>query len=221
MYLRLDSILLLGSSVSEIAHIVMGQLPVFFYRILEGIYFGMFAQLGAGIFLIAAAYGKRRSLAYVGTLLTAYYLALLVFFVWPAGAPVAACENHFSRFPESTALYNVQRADVDKPRLLFSRTATPAIDTDYYIPLPCMHITLPLIMLWFVRKWRRMFAVLLVYDAMLFVSILLLEQHYLIDLIAGVIAAAVAIALVQVPGKETGASPALSFTARQKPIGMS
>jgi hypothetical protein len=204
MYLQLDSILLLGSSVSAIAHAVMGQLPVFSYRILEGIYFGMFAQLGAGLFLTAAAYGKRRSLAYIGTLLTAYYLALLVFVVWPAGAPVAACQDHFSRFPEAAALYNVQKADVDKPRLLFSRTATTAIDTDYFIPLPCMHIALPLIMLWFIRKWRRMFAVLLVYDAMLFVSILLLEQHYLIDLIAGVIAAAVAIALVEVPKEESG-----------------
>jgi len=203
MCLRLDSILLFGSSVSAIAHSVMGRLPVSAYRILEGIYFGMFAQLGAGLFLIAAAYGKRRALAYIGTLLTAYYLALLVFAVWPAGPVASVCEDHFSRFPESAVLYNVQKADVDKPRLLFSRAGIPSIDTDYYISLPCLHIALPLIMLWFVRNWRRMFAVLLVYDAILFISIILLEQHYLIDLIAGMIAAAVAIALVQSPEKET------------------
>jgi hypothetical protein len=206
MYVRLDSIFLLGSGVSEIAHAVMQRLPVSAYNVLEGIYFGMFAQLGVGIFLSAVKYGMRRALAYVGTLLTAYYLALLVFALWPAAVPASICPDHFSRFPQSAALYSVQQATVQKPKVLFSRATTPQIDTDYFILLPCMHIALPMIMLWFIRKWRRLFAVLLAYDVILCVAILLLEQHFLIDLFGGAIAAIVAIALVKVPKeKEEGA----------------
>ena len=68
-----------------------------------------------------------------------------------------------------------------------------------------MHIALPMIMLWFIRKWRRLFAVLAVYDVILCFAILLLEQHFLIDLFGGAIAAVVAIALVKVPKeKEEG-----------------
>jgi hypothetical protein len=202
MYVRIDSILLAGSSVSEIAHAVMQGLPVSVYRFLEVIYFGMFGQLGAGIFLVALAYGKRHCLAYVGTMLTAYYLALLVFALWPARVPASVCVEHFSRFPQSLDLYNVQKATVLKPKLLFSHTEPIRIDTDYFILFPCMHIALPLIVLWFVRKWRRMFAVLLLYDVVLCAAILLLEQHFFMDLIGGVLAAAVAIALVKVPTDE-------------------
>lgn len=210
-YLRLDSILLFGSGVSEIAHAVMGRLPVSAYNLLEGIYFGMFAQLGVGILLIAVAHGKRRALAYVGTLLTAYYLALGVFAIWPAAVPASICPDHFSKFPESAALYGVQQATVQKPKLFFSDAPPPQIDTDYFILLPCMHIALPLIMLWFIRRWRRLTAVLLLYDLLLCGAILLLEQHFLIDLIGGVIAAAVAIALVRVPKEDE--EPAVKFVA--------
>ena len=202
MYVRIDSILLAGNSVSEIAHAVMQGLPLSVYRFLEVIYFGMFGQLGAGIFLMALAYGKRHCLAYVGTMLTAYYLALLVFALWPARVPASVCVEHFSRFPQSLDLYNVQKATVLKPKLLFSHTETLQIDTDYFILFPCMHIALPLIVLWFVRKWKRMVAVLLVYDVVLCAAILLLEQHFFMDLIGGVLAAAAAIALVRVPTDE-------------------
>ena len=136
-----------------------------------------------------------------GTMLTAYYLALLVFALWPARVPASVCVEHFSRFPQSLELYNVQKATVLKPKCFFSHRNT-ADRTDYYILFPCMHIALPLIVLWFVRKWRRMLAVLLVYDVVLCVAILLLEQHFLMDLIGGVLAAAVAIALVKVPRDE-------------------
>ena len=68
-------------------------------------------------------------------------------------------------------------------------TAQPLIEADYYITFPCMHIALPVIVLWFVRRWKRMVVVLAVYDVILCVAILLLEQHFLVDLIGGVITA--------------------------------
>jgi len=207
-YKNLDSILLGGHSVSGIAHAVMQRLPISTYSVLEVVYFGMFGQLGAGIFFTALAYGKRHSLAYVGTLVTAYYLALLVFVLWPATDPSSICVDHFARFPQFLDLYDVQKAAVLKPHILLMHTAQPAIEADYYITFPCMHIALPVIVLWFVRRWKRMVVVLAVYDVILCMAILLLEQHFLVDLIGGVITAAVAIALVKLPevteGKNVG-----------------
>ena len=57
-----------------------------------------------------------------------------------------------------------------------------------------MHIALPLISIWFLREWRRVVMILAVFDVLLVASILLLEWHYIIDLFAGVLVAALAVA---------------------------
>ena len=62
------------------------------------------------------------------------------------------------------------------------------------IGFPCMHIALPLISIWFLREWRRVIMILAVFDFSLVASILLLEWHYIIDLFAGVLVAALAVA---------------------------
>ena len=46
------------------------------------------------------------------------------------------------------------------------------ISTDYFITFPCMHIVQPIIVLWFLRRWRRMFVALAVYDLLLMTAIL-------------------------------------------------
>ncbi len=71
------------------------------------------------------------------------------------------------------------------------------IQTDYFIALPCMHLTQPLIVLWFLRKSKTLVAVLTVYDVAMIAAVLLLQEHYVIDLIAGACAAVLAIAMVE------------------------
>jgi PAP2 superfamily len=195
-YNKLDSILLGGLTVSQIAHSAMRRLPLWVFSFFEFIYFGMFGQIGAALIMTALFSGKRRALGYVGTLLTAYYISIIVFFLWPGMSPFTTCPGHFSQFPRSLDLYQVQKVTLLKPRLLWAHTLALPVDTDYYIAFPCMHIALPLIVLWFVRKWRRIAMVLIVYDVVLAAAILLLEQHYLVDLLGGVLVAAVAIAMV-------------------------
>jgi membrane-associated phospholipid phosphatase len=51
--------------------------------------------------------------------------------------------------------------------------------------------------MWFLRRWKRMLIVLCAYDALLIVSILLLEWHYLVDIIGGVLVAAISIAITE------------------------
>jgi len=59
-----------------------------------------------------------------------------------------------------------------------------------------MHITQPLIVLWFLRSYRRILVVLAVYDLCLIPTILLLEWHYAVDILGGILIAAFAIYIV-------------------------
>ena len=57
-------------------------------------------------------------------------------------------------------------------------------------------MTQPLVVLWFLRDSKRIVALLTAYDLVLVVAILLLQQHYVIDLIGGVLVAVLAVAMV-------------------------
>jgi hypothetical protein len=196
-YNHLDSLLLGGWTVSQIAHAVMSRLPLRAYDFMEFFYFGMFAQVGAVIIFTAMSSGIRRTFDCVGTMLTAYYVSMLVFLIWPGLSPFTICPDHLSRIPSGLSIYEVQKVVLAKPRLLWAHKATLIVSADYYIAFPCMHIALPLIVLWFMRTWRRIVPVLIVYDIILVFAILLLEQHYVVDLIGGALVAALAIAMVQ------------------------
>jgi membrane-associated phospholipid phosphatase len=62
-----------------------------------------------------------------------------------------------------------------------------------------MHVAQPMIVLWFLRRWRGMAIALGIYDLFLVASILMLEQHYVIDVLAGLLVGAVAIAITGGP----------------------
>jgi hypothetical protein len=200
-YNYLDSLLLGGWTVSRIAHAVMSCLPLRAYDLMEFFYFGMFAQIGAAIIFTAMSSGVRRTFDCVGTMLTAYYISMLVFYIWPGMSPFTICPDHLSRIPSGLTIYEVQKVVLLKPRLLWAHKASLIVSADYYIAFPCMHIALPLIVLWLMRRWKRIVVVLIVYDIILVIAILLLEQHYVVDLIGGALVAMVAIAMVEYGGK--------------------
>jgi hypothetical protein len=58
-----------------------------------------------------------------------------------------------------------------------------------------MHIVQPIIVLWFLRRWPRLVVALIAYDALLVGAILMLEMHYVIDIVAALPVAALAIAI--------------------------
>ncbi len=191
----MDRWLLHGHSVSELAHWGVRTFPLSFYRTLEFIYFGMFPQIGVTLILLALYNGRAQALRFAGTILMAYYIALAIFYIWPSQGPHYLCPGHFSRFPASLQCYNVQRSIVRHALALWQHQPIARISTDYFIGMPCMHIAQPLIVLWFLRRWKRIVIVLAAYDCLLAAAILMLEQHYVVDLIAAVPVAALAIAL--------------------------
>ena len=191
----IDRFLLHGHSVWDLVHWAVGTFPLVFFRALEFIYFGMFPQIGATIVLLALGDGKTRALQFVGTILMSYYLALAIFYLWPAQGPYYLCPAHFSRFPASLQSYHLQKTLIPHALALWHHEPIARISTDYFIGFPCMHIVQPLIVIWFLRRWKRIVMVLGVYDVVLVVAVLLLEMHYVVDFLAGLLVAALAIAI--------------------------
>jgi len=191
----IDKWMLHGHSVSDLSHWALGNFPLSFFKFLEFIYFGMFPQIGAGIILVSLVDGKNRGLQFVGAILMAYYLALGLFYLWPSQGPYYSCPAHFSRFPDTLQAYSIQKLLIAHAQRLWEHFPVQRISADYFIAFPCMHIAQPIIVVWFLRRWRGIVFSLCAYDALLIVAILLLEWHYLADIIAGVSVACMAIAI--------------------------
>jgi hypothetical protein len=193
----MDRWILHGWSVSDLSHWAIRSFPLRFFRFLEFIYFGMFSQIGAALILVGICEGRNRGLQFVGTILLGYYLALGLFYLWPSQGPYYLCPAHFSRFPNSLQAYSIQKFLISHAVAFWNHVPIHRISTDYFIAFPCMHITQPLIVMWFLRRWKRILLVLCAYDVLLIVSILFLEWHYLVDILAGVLVAVAALAITE------------------------
>lgn len=192
----LDGALLSGRTVPEMAHAALRELPAGVFRALDFFYFAMFLQIGAGILLTALGCGKGRALQFVGAILTAYYLALALFFLFPSLGPFSVCVHHFESFPAGLRATALERDLVVRLEAMRAGARPIAIGADYFIAFPCMHITQPLIVLWFLWRWRRIRLLLIGLDMLLLPAILLLEWHYVVDLAGGVAVAILAIWIV-------------------------
>ena len=53
-------------------------------------------------------------------------------------------------------------------------------------PFPSMHVAHAAIAMWFCRRWTRISKLLLIYNVVLVPVILLLEWHYLVDILGGI-----------------------------------
>ena len=199
---RWDALLLGGHTVSSLAHAFIGRWPGAMTWS-QFMYFGMFAQTGGCLSILALSEGRRRAMQYVGTIMIAFYLALGAFYVWPATGPYASCAGHFSMVPDGQVTYHLQQYVVSTLERIRTRPPLRAIGEDYFIALPSMHLGQTLIALWFLRARKRMLIAMIVFDVLLVPAILVLEQHYLVDLIAAVPTAALAIAI---SGRDAGAN---------------
>jgi hypothetical protein len=195
----IDRWMLHGHTVSELAHWSVRTFPISFFQALEFIYFGMFPQIGAALIFVAISEGRARALQFVGTILMSYYLALAIFYTWPSQGPYYLCPGHFARFPASLQVYTLQRTLIRDALALWHHIPISRISTDYFIGLPCMHLAQPMVVIWFLRRWRRIVWVLAAYDVLLIAAVLMLEQHYVIDIIAGFGVAGMAIAITGGP----------------------
>jgi hypothetical protein len=193
----IDRWLLRGHSVWDFSHWALRVFPLSFFKAAEFIYFGMFLQIGATMIFLALSEGKNRALQFVGTILLSYYVALTLFYIWPAQGPYFLCPGHFSRFPASLQSYTIQRTLIRDASALWQRAPIARISADYFIGFPCMHLVQPMVVIWFLRPWRRLLIALTAYDVLLLLAILMIEMHYAIDIVAALPVAAIAIAITE------------------------
>ncbi len=194
---------LFGTTVSAIAHRTAEVLPSACFRLAELLYFNMFAQLGATVLICAFSSGAKRAVKFVGAILLVQSLALMLFYLWPSHGPYYTCVNHFERLRFNLDSYAFQKEALRFARGLWEHQPIHVLRLRYYLAFPCTHVAQPLIVLWFLRRWKRMVAVLAVYDVFLVPAILMLEWHYFVDMLGGIAIAAVVIWIVGDTAKGT------------------
>lgn len=183
---HIDSWLMAGHTVADLSHRISASQANW----LEAVYFGMFPQIGACLLILALRQGRARALQFVGALATAYFIGLACFYFLPATGPYYLAATHRNgAFISASEMQLAHILDTLK-----DHQRIPQIGTDYFVAFPCLHITQPLIALWFLRKARGIVAFLAAYDLILIPAIILLQQHYLVDLIGGVIVAVLSVA---------------------------
>ena len=101
-------------------------------------------------------------------------------------------------FPHQLETYTVQKQVVQGALARWKGIPLKAISFEYFIAFPSMHIAESLIVLWFLRPWKRAFVLLSVYNVLVLVAIVFLEWHYLVDVFAGVVVAVIAIAVADI-----------------------
>jgi hypothetical protein len=182
---RLDEMLCFGGSVPAMAHwfaLHGGRL----FWVVETVYVGLFSLVGACIIVVSLADGLRKGIRFAGAIATAYYISLIIFAILPTTGPYLLSPT---QWPHGIILI-FQREVVRE-------LTTGRIMPTYYIGFPSMHVTQPLIAAWFLRKRPAFARIVLIYTAVMIPSIFLLEEHYVLDVIAAFPLAALSIWIVE------------------------
>lgn len=188
-----------GITVSEIARWSNTHLPQWTWRLAALTYYSLFGEVGAVLIITALAAGRREAFRYVGAILTAYFGALICFYLMPTIGPFALRTVHSSKWGWLAEIYHGQRVLVIYAGLVWHHVPVPELSrvqsAEYYIGFPSMHVAMSAIALWFMRRSRARLAALIIFNVCLLAGIILLECHYILDILGGVVVAAIGISL--------------------------
>jgi len=196
LFNRMDTWLLLGMDVPSLSHKASMLFSEGFFKFLDFVYFRMFAEVGAGIVITTLHYGRKRGLALVAAIMFSYYVALLLYYLLPSLGPFYVCRNHGSNFPGIEA-YGIQRALLVSLDSIWQQKPRGLMSFDYFVAFPCMHIVQPLLVMWFLRRWKPFLVALSIYNSVLVASIVLLEWHYVVDLLGGLLVTLFSILVIE------------------------
>jgi len=188
-----DRLLLGGWSLVDLFGFLNSHLPLVAFKVLEKIYFFMFAQLGATMILLTIYDGPKRALRFVGTLTLAYQTATLIYFVLPSLGPFFLAHAKSHSLSPNLVTTQIQVGLINKLNALWSSKTQTNIGLDFYIAFPCMHLAQPLIVLWFLKSMKSVVRFLVAYDTLMVFAIVFLQWHYLADLFGGLAVAAAAL----------------------------
>jgi membrane-associated phospholipid phosphatase len=157
----------------------------------EYIYYSIGGVIGAAILFLCFAGDRRAAFQMSGAILTAYFISLGVFYIFPAQGPFIA-----AGLPPHLFTAAIQRASLINATVLYHHAGWITPPRAYYVAFPSMHVAQPLIAAWFLRRWRAVSAIIFVYCALLTASIVILQWHYVVDILGGIGVAALAVYVV-------------------------
>lgn len=152
----------------------------------DAIYYSMPGFMGAALLFLCLAGDRTSAWDFAGSIAVAYYISLIVFFILPAKGPYSLDPIHL---PASLPTASVQYALNFNARTLYHHSAWISSAFGYFISFPSMHIVQPLLAGWYLRRWKRVSALVFVYCAFLVASIFVLEWHYAVDIVGGFLVA--------------------------------
>ena len=198
---RFDALLLFGLTVPGLSR---AATPL--YIPAEIVYYGIGGVMGAAILFLCLSGDRKTAFQMCGAILTAYYLSLVVFLALPAQGPFIA-----AGLPPQMFTAGVQRASLANALALYHHSGWMTPSLGYYVAFPSLHIAQPLIAAWFLRRWRRVSLIVFSYCAVLAPAIVILQWHYIVDILGGLVVAGLAVWTV------SGAS-VTATTASDRPL---
>jgi len=183
LFARLDKSIMFGATVIGISR---NAVP--FYGAAEWLYYSIGGVMGAAILFLCLSGDSTTAFRMCGGILITYYLSLLLFFFLPAQGPFIA-----AGLPSYLETATVQRMSFFNASVLYHHTRWITPPLGYYVAFPSLHVAQPVIAAWFLRKWSRVALIVGAYCVLLVPAILILQWHYLIDIIGGLAVAAIAV----------------------------
>lgn len=171
-------------SVQHFSHSAPGL-----YLPAEAMYYSMPGVMGAAMLFLCLAGDREAAWDFAGSIAVAYYISLIVFFILPAKGPYSLDPIHL---PAYLPTASIQHALAFNARVLYHHSAWVSSAYGYFISFPSMHIVQPLLAGWYMRRWKRVSAIVFLYCALLIPSILILDWHYVVDLVGGILVAILA-----------------------------
>lgn len=144
---QMDSWLMGGWTVADLSR----RVPLSAVPALDLIYRGMFPQVGACLFILALRYGRRRAIQFIGAIATVYFIALGIFYLVPATGPF-----YLSLLHPNGAHIRYGELVADRLNALRGHQLISIMSVDWFVADPCLHLTQPLIVIWFLRESKAM-----------------------------------------------------------------
>lgn len=197
------------ASVPAIAHWGSHHLPAWMLQVLNFVYFSIWSRFGAALVIVGVLGQRKEAVQFARNILVCYVLALMAFAAVPGKGPYSTFKVHV--LPSDLGSYSTQQLLTERIKKLYAHTLTEDVRRvgigDYYIGFPSLHAALPIIAIWFLRRWRRVQAIsAFVYFGLLLPALIFLDWHYLVDIVGGWAVAVLSIWTTEAISRGSGVS---------------
>jgi len=129
-------------------------------------------------------------------------MSLVIFCIFPAQGPFVDAS-----LPQNLMTASIQHASLTNATILYHHSGWINPPRAYYVAFPSMHLAQPSIAAWYLRRWRGVSCIVCAYCVLLVMAIVILRWHYAVDILGGLVLAALAVRIVSVKGQRQVAQP--------------